>query len=194
MIRSELSAVLRSDVIEGAKALLGATIVKGELRAMIVETEAYRSSDDAASHAFRGRTPRNQVMFGEPGRAYVYFNYGVHWMLNVTAHDEGEAAAVLIRAAVPLAGLETMRERRRGLPDRQLLSGPGKLTRGFDISQAENGLDLLSDGGPLSIEPSTAPLTFVSGPRVGIAVGKGHETPWRFMSEAHLEWVSRPIA
>jgi DNA-3-methyladenine glycosylase len=188
----ELHDILRADVVAGAKALLGATIVRGALRAQIVETEAYRSRDDPASHAFRGVTPRNGVMFGDAGRAYVYFNYGVHWMLNVTALSAGEAAGVLIRAAIPLEGLETMRARRGGLRDEQLLSGPGKLTQALAITGADNGLDLFDVDGTLYFEPPASVVRSVCGPRVGIAVGKGHDILWRFADEDSLRWVSRP--
>lgn len=188
----DLLNILRADVVEGAKALLGSTLVRGELRAQIVEVEAYRASDDPASHAFRGLTPRNQVMFGEPGLAYVYFSYGVHWMLNVTAHTEGDAAAVLVRAAKPLAGIEIMRERRGVARDHDLLSGPGKLTQAFAITGKDNGLNLLDPSASLYLIPPTAAVSVLCGPRIGIAEGKGHETLWRFVDADLVAWASRP--
>ena len=131
----EALAALDNDVLAGAKALLGLNLVKGEMRARIVEVEAYRTPDDPACHAHRGVTPRNEVMFGPAGRAYVYFNYGVHWMLNVTAHSQGDAAAVLIRAAQPVNGLVEMRGARSSTKsDRDLLSGPGKLAAAYGIA------------------------------------------------------------
>jgi DNA-3-methyladenine glycosylase len=125
--------------------------------------------------------------------AYVYFNYGVHWMLNVTAHKESRAAGVLVRAAVPLEGVDTMRERRRALPDHQLLSGPGKLTQAFAITNADQGVDLLDLEQPLHIEAPSQATPFISGPRVGIALGKGHETPWRFIDREFVAWASKPV-
>src|SRR5689334_10400345 len=102
---------LESDVLRGAKSLLGTELVRGIRRARIIEVEAYRA-DDPGCHAFRGQTARNEIMFGTAGFVYVYFNYGVHWMLNVTAHSHGDPAAVLIRAAEPLEALEEMFYRR----------------------------------------------------------------------------------
>lgn len=101
---SDLLDALAHDVRRGAVALLGAHLVRGEKRARIVEVEAYRGIDDPGSHAFRGATPRNEVMFGPPGFAYVYFTYGMHWMLNVSSQNHSVAAAVLLRAGEPLAG------------------------------------------------------------------------------------------
>ena len=167
-------------------------MVRGEMRARIVETEAYRGSDDPACHAYRKTAMRNMVLFGPPGLAYVYFNYGMHWMLNVSAHPEGDAAGILIRAAEPLAGIELMRANRPNVPDRELLNGPGKLAKAFGITKEENGIDLLHPGSPLRIETAVPAPQIVTGPRVGIAEGKGHETPWRFMDADRLEWVSRP--
>lgn len=194
---TSLSELLATDVLRAAPALLGATLVFGELRARIVETEAYRAQDDPACHAYRARTKRNEVMFGPPGRAYVYFNYGVHWMLNVTAHADGDAAAVLIRAAVPLAGLEVMSARRATDTPRNLLSGPGKLCKAFAITGELNGLDLFSPtpaADRLHILPSAAPLArsqILTGPRIGIS--QGQNLPWRYLDRSHLDWVSRPL-
>ncbi len=194
MTPEELREVLRQDVVEGAKALLGATLVRGELRAKIVEVEAYRP-DDPASHSFRGRTPRTEVMHGEPGFAYVYFNYGVHWMLNIVAHPQNDGSAVLIRAAKPLAGLETMAARRRTDKHKALLSGPGKLAQAFGITGELNGVDLLANENPLHIEPAQVPcLNIAAGPRVGIAVGKWHDVPWRFIDVDQLDWISVRMA
>ena len=131
-------------------------------------------------------------MFGPPGFAYVYFNYGVHWMLNIVCHTPGDPAAVLIRAAQPLAGLDQMRIHRGVTRDRDLLSGPGKLAKAFEITGADNGSDLLSNG-DLFLVPADIPVeNVVAGPRVGIAVGKWHDVPWRFMDGDATEWVSRP--
>lgn len=180
-------------MLHACGALLGSLLVRGERRARIVEVEAYRS-DDPGSHAFRGKTKRNEVMYGPPGRAYVYFNYGVHWMLNVTAHVEGDAAAILVRAAEPLDGMDVMFARRpKSRRPEELLSGPGKLAAAFDITGVDNGSNLLDPGGELRIEPGEPVSKVLSGPRIGLAVGKGHELPWRFVDADSLAWISRPL-
>ncbi len=151
--------------------------------ARLVEVEAYLGSDDAGSHAHRGVTPRTEVMFGPPGHLYVYFTYGMHWCANVVAAHErpGDAAAVLLRAAAPVAGLEVMRERRaKARRDRDLLAGPARLCQAFGITGADNGCDLVR--GPIRIlddgvAPPAAPVVSV---RIGLAPGKGDEHPWRF--------------
>jgi DNA-3-methyladenine glycosylase len=158
------------------------------LTARIVEAEAYQE-DDPASHSFRGRTNRTEVMFGPPGHAYVYFTYGMHHCMNVVTGATGEGSAVLLRAAEPLEGLEEM-ARRRGTNDpRALCSGPGRLCQALGIDRAENGLDLvrgrllwLLEGAPV------APSTINVGPRVGIT--SGTERPWRFSVQGD-RFVSR---
>ena len=148
------------------------------LTARIVEAEAYQE-DDPASHSYRGRTKRTEVMFGPPGHAYVYFTYGMHHCMNVVTGSTGEGSAVLLRAAEPLEGLEEM-SRRRGTNDpRALCSGPGRLCQSLGIDRAENGLDLvpgrrlwLLEGAPV------APSKMSVGSRVGIT--SGTERPWRF--------------
>ena len=187
-----IRASLEQDVLKGARALLGADLVFGRLRARIVEVEAYRTPDDPASHAHRGQTARNEVMFGPAGRAYVYFNYGVHWMLNITAHQSGDAAAVLIRAARPFEGLDEMFARRpRASSPKDLCSGPGKLAAAFGIDRTQNGWDLLDPNSELRIEEGVAVAKVIAGPRIGIRVGTEH--PWRFIDGESLEWVSRPL-
>jgi len=191
--RKDLFEALESDVLTACEALLGSHLVRGSRRARIVEVEAYRS-DDPGSHAFRGKTKRNAVMFGVPGRAYVYFNYGVHWMLNVTAHEEGNAAAILVRAAEPMEGLDLMRARRpRAKRDEDLLSGPGKLAAAFDITGVDNGIDLLDLASELRIEPGLPVGRVLSGLRIGLAEGKGKDLPWRFVDAKSLRWISRPL-
>jgi DNA-3-methyladenine glycosylase len=154
------------------------------LAARIVEVEAYLGSDDAGSHAYRGMTPRTEVMFGPPGHLYVYFTYGMHWCANVVATKHGDAAAVLLRAAAPVDGIERMRERRlKARRDRELLAGPARLCQAFGITGADNGNDLvgsppggiriLDDG----VAPPDAPDVSV---RIGLAPGRGDEHPWRF--------------
>lgn len=194
MTPGDILEALRRDVVEGSQALLGAHLVRGPRRARIVEVEAYRAADDPGSHAFRGPTRRNQPMFGPPGHAYVYFTYGAHWMLNVTAHPDGDAAAVLIRAAQPLDGLEIMRKRRpKAATDQALLSGPAKLAAAFDITGADNGLDLFG-GSDLQVEGGSPARRVRQGVRIGLAEGKGDDIPWRFVDADALEWISRPLA
>lgn len=184
--------LLSEDVVAAAPALLGCILVRGNLRARLVEAEAYRE-DDPGCHAFRGQTKRNAPMFGPPGHAYVYFTYGNHWMLNVVAHPPGDAAAVLLRAAEPISGLDEMRSRRpKAVRDEDLLSGPGKLAAAFGITGTDNSIDLLHPRSDLRLEIGEAPQRILVGPRIGIAEGKGHETPWRFMDADRLQWVSRP--
>jgi DNA-3-methyladenine glycosylase len=195
---ADLIDLLRRDVLKAAPALLGATIVWGDLRARVVETEAYRGEDDPACHAYGKTKMRNMGLFGEPGRAYIYFNYGVHWMLNITAHEPGHGAGILFRAAEPLSGLNIMRTSRMGqsgrqIEDRNLLSGPGKLCRAFGITGEQNGLELIANTSGLHIVPAEHPVTnVIRGPRVGIAKGKWHEVPWRFVDGDRLNWVSAP--
>lgn len=188
---------LRTDVLSAARLLLGWDLVMGDQRSRIVETEAYRTPDDPGCHAHRGMTPRNAVMFGLPGHAYVYFTYGNHWMLNVVAHGEQDAAAILIRAARPLEGLEEMRARRfrsqKDVRDRNLLSGPGKLCQAYGIDGSMNGWNLLGDGAALRLEPGVEVENVVVGTRIGLAIGCGEELPWRFCDGDNLDWISKPL-
>ena len=187
-----LRDILERDVVEASRALLGWELVRGNLRARIVETEAYRH-DDPACHAFGKTKMKNMALYARPGMAYVYFAYGNHWMLNVVAHAEGDAAAILVRAAQPLSGLEEMFERRpKAAREEDLLSGPGKLAAAFDISRAQNMVDLLDPSSELHVEPGEEPRKIVAGPRIGIALGKAHDYPWRFMDAGALRWVSKP--
>ncbi len=186
-------AALKTDVLHASTALLGAILVRGNRRARIVETEAYRA-DDPGSHAFRGRTPRNEIMYGPPGFAYLYFNYGLHWMFKCTAHPKDDAAAILIRAAEPLEGIDQMLARRpRARRHEDILSGPGKLAAAFDITGDDYGVNLFDPSSPLRIEPGETPKKILSGVRIGLAKGKGHELPWRFVDGDALQWISKPI-
>ena len=108
----------------------------------IVEVEAYRGSDDPASHAFHGRTPRNTPMFGEAGHAYVYFTYGNHFLLNITTQKSGTPGAVLIRGVEPVQGIDVMRSLRPHVPDSELTNGPGKLTKALGVDKALNGVNM----------------------------------------------------
>ena len=148
------------------------------LTARIVEAEAYQE-DDPASHSYRGRTNRTEVMFGPAGHVYVYFTYGMHHCMNVVTGSTGEGSAVLLRAAEPLDGLEEM-ARRRGTNDpRMLCSGPGRLCQALGIDRAENGLDLVRGRQLWLLEGAPVPPSMISvGSRVGIT--SGIERPWRF--------------
>ncbi|GAB4532879.1 MAG: DNA-3-methyladenine glycosylase [Anaerolineae bacterium] len=173
-----------------ARDLLGARLVRlldgQRLSGNIVEVEAYIGQDDTACHASRGHTPRNAVMFGPPGHAYVYFTYGMHWMLNIVTEEEGFPAAILVRAIQPVEGIETMRALRRakGRPrnDQDLTSGPARLTQALAIDKAFNGVDL-TDGGDLWLEAGDflADELVAWGPRIGVhyAAEKDRLAPWR---------------
>ncbi|MFC0242816.1 DNA-3-methyladenine glycosylase [Rhodopseudomonas telluris] len=158
-----------------APELIGATLLFEGVGGVIVEVEAYHHTDPAA-HSYGGQTPRNAVMFGPPGFAYVYRSYGIHWCVNVVCEAEGSASAVLIRALEPTHGVDAMRAR-RGLDDARLLcSGPGKLTHALGITIAANGLPL--DLAPFAIHRRRAEPDIVTGPRIGIT--KAADYPWRF--------------
>jgi DNA-3-methyladenine glycosylase len=150
----------------------------GLIAGRIVETEAYTGDSDPASHAYRGRTARNAVMFGKAGFAYVYFTYGMHYCLNVTAEKPGTAGAVLLRAMEPLAGVDLMRARGDHGPEARLLSGPGKIGRAFGLTLADNGRDFTR--GPLGISEGTPveDRDVAISKRIGIS--RAVEFPYRF--------------
>ena len=172
-------------VLRVARDLLGMVLVRDlgrgrRLEGRIVEVEAYDGARDRASHAFRGRTPRTEAMFGEPGRAYVYFIYGMHWCLNAVTGPEGRAAAVLIRALAPTMG-EAWMDPGRSTAGR-IASGPGRLTRALRIDRALHSADLCSPG-PLYLVrgESVAPRRIVRGERIGVEyAGAWARKPWRF--------------
>ena len=168
-------AFFNRSVHEVAPDLIGATLLFGAVGGRLVEVEAYHHTDPAA-HSFHGPTPRNVVMFGPPGYAYVYRSYGIHWCLNFVCEPKGSAAAVLIRAIEPTVGLPRMR-RRRGLSDvRILCSGPGRVCQALGITRADNGLTL--DEPPFELLARTGEVDIVAGPRIGIT--KAVEKPWRY--------------
>ena len=171
-----------------ARAVLGRLLVcdgpEGRVGGWIVETEAYCGARDPASHAWRGRSPRNRVMFGPPGHAYVYLIYGVHLCLNLVAEREGRAAAVLVRALAPWHGEALMRRRRGVEAAERLARGPGNLGRALGLTRGHDGADLTR--GPIWLSdhpPRRFGLMIASGPRVGIR--RGIERPWRFYLEGH---------
>ncbi len=166
-----------------APVLLGALLTSeldGRLvRARITEVEAYEGELDPASHAFRGPTKRNQVMFGPAGRLYVYFVYGMHWCANVVCGPVGTAAAVLLRAGEIVEGEEHARDRTpSSISAAKLASGPARLARCLGLSGSHTGLDLFDPRSPVQIVALGAPVGHLTGPRVGIAVAV--EQPWRF--------------
>ena len=176
-------------VLEVARELIGCTVEHRGVAGVIVETEAYHESEPAC-HAFVGLTPRTSTLFGEPGRAYVYLSYGIHSLFNAVCEPEGVGAAVLIRALAPTVGIETMRSRRGQVRDRDLCSGPGKLTQALGISLAENGVDL-SDG-EIRIRPRDEGWLepdVVEGTRIGIT--RAVDLRWRFCAAGDPN-VSRP--
>lgn len=176
-------------VLEVARDLIGCTVRHGDAAGVIVETEAYHESEPAC-HAFVGLTPRTRVLFGPPGRAYVYRSYGIHALLNAVCEAEGIGAAVLIRALEPLDGLPQMRLRRVLERPEDLCSGPGKLTQALGVELSHN--DTRLDEGPIGILPREeqwlSPPT-VTGRRIGIT--KASELPWRFCAAGNPH-VSRP--
>lgn len=179
------AALLVGHPSEVAPLLLNKVLACGGVAGRIVEVEAYGGLDDPASHAHRGPTPRSAIMFGPPGRLYVYRSYGVHWCANVVAHADGEPGAVLVRAIEPLQGIEEMWARRpaaRRATD--LGSGPGRLCAALGIDGAHDGTDLLGRRSPVRLlDDGTAPPTPAIGRRVGISVGTDH--PWRFSVPDH---------
>jgi DNA-3-methyladenine glycosylase len=176
-------------VHEVARELIGCTVAVGATAGIIVETEAYDATDPAC-HAYIGRTPRNEVLFGEPARAYVYLSYGIHSLLNFVAEPEGSAAAVLIRALEPSEGVELMRERRGRGGLEELCSGPGKLTEALGVGLELNGADLMAPPfALLAPEPGWEGPEVVAGTRIGIT--KAAERPWRYCA-ADSRFVSKP--
>jgi DNA-3-methyladenine glycosylase len=174
-------------VEEVAVDLIGCVVRHGETAGRIVEAEAYHQREPAC-HAYVGLTARTQVLFGEPGLAYVYRSYGLHALLNAVSEHEGVGAAVLIRALEPVDGLDLMRERRGVERAEDLCSGPGKLTQALGIWLDLNGTSL--QDGPIELSPSPAPPAQVAvGSRIGIT--RAVELPWRFCDAASRH-VSRP--
>lgn len=183
--RVTLSELAAGDVLDVAPALLGWTLLHGGVGGVIVEVEAYRE-DDPASHSFRGETARTRPMFGPPGHLYVYRSYGIHWCANITCGPVGVGAAVLLRALQPTHGLEQMRDRRGGVGDRLLCSGPGRLCKALGLEGAHSGADLAAE--PFSLAPPEAPVEFDVTARIGIS--RAREQPWRFVQRS-TPWASR---
>jgi DNA-3-methyladenine glycosylase len=175
-------------VVAVARELIGCTVSHAGCSGIIVETEAYHELEPAC-HAFVGRTERSRVLFGPPGRAYVYRSYGIHALLNAVCSADGVGAAVLIRALEPRSGLEGMQARRGLERPEDLCSGPGKLTQALGVVLAHNDTDLAR--GPVRIGPPPAGWSarVLTGPRIGIT--KATALPWRFCAAGSAS-VSRP--
>lgn len=182
------------DALEVAEGLIGCVIVsrrpEGLASVRIVETEAYRGHLDPGSHGYRGITPRTEVMFGPPGRLYVYFTYGMHWCANTVCGRDGECQGVLLRAGEPVAGVELMRERRGGMKnDRLLAAGPGRLAQALGISKDHNGMSLIRGGDVHiyrdDITEATREMEVLQTKRIGLGVGKGEDLVWRWVVAGH---------
>ncbi len=195
IVRSSINqAFLNSNTVEAARKLLGYTLCReseeGFVSGIIVETEAYLSKNDPACHAARGKTRRNQSMFGPPGFAYVYFIYGNHYCLNVVTGPAGKGEAVLIRALEPVEGIPLMQKRRgKKCPVNNLTSGPGKLCQAFAIGKDFDGHDLATK--PLFLENRNASRKFIpvkSTPRIGIS--EARDKNLRFIIEGN-QYLSR---
>ncbi len=174
-------------VHEVAPDLIGALLLVGGVGGRIVEVEAYHHTDPAA-HSFNGRTDRNAVMFGPPGRIYVYRSYGIHWCMNFVCEQEGSASAVLLRAIEPTEGLAAMR-RRRGLKEERLLcAGPGRVCEALGVTRDHNGKR--ADRPPFALYAPGERPSVVRGVRIGIS--KAAELPWRY-GEAGSRYLSKPF-
>ena len=180
-------AFFARSVHEVAPDLIGVTLLFNGVGGVIVEVEAYHHTEPAA-HSYRGPTPRNRVMFGPPGFAYVYRSYGIHWCLNFVCEPKGSASAVLIRALEPTTGIATMRRRRGMAEDRLLCSGPGRICEALNITDAQNGLAL--DRPPFAIFARTEAGQVIAGPRIGLT--KAVELPWRYGLKGS-RFLSKPM-
>jgi DNA-3-methyladenine glycosylase len=176
-----LSELLSGSPEEAAPHLLGSVLVSEiggrTVKARVTEVEAYKGSDDPASHAFRGRTGRNGSMFERPGTLYVYRSYGIHWCANVAAGPEGVGWGILFRSGEIVDGIGIAR-RRRGRDD-DLATGPGKLTQALGVDASHDGTYLLDGTSPVRIEAGTSPELVMATPRVGIS--RAVDLPWRFV-------------
>ena len=174
-------AELAIDPVDAAKLILGCELVAGEVRVRVTEVEAYRGGDDPASHCYRGRTPRNDVMFGPAGHLYVYFVYGMHFCANVVSLTDGVPGAVLLRAGEVVDGLALARSRRPAArSDAELAKGPARLTSVLGLERGHNGVDLTDPASPVRLMAGDpVPASMIrTGPRVGVAVAM--DVPWRF--------------
>jgi DNA-3-methyladenine glycosylase len=186
MMKAASSSVLprsfyRRNAVVVARELLGKVLVKGETAGIITETEAYPGGDDLASHSAAGITNRTRVIFGPPGHAYVYLSYGMHVCMNIVAEPDGTAGCVLIRALEPVSGIDIMRARRPAArADRDLASGPGRLTKALGITLDDYGADLTRGRFVVRETVAARPFEIEVTPRIGIS--KCAELPLRFVA------------
>ena len=184
------ASFFQRDPLDCARELIGTLLVWGECAGVVVETEAYLTENDEASHTFTRASARSFVERNKPGAAYIYFNYGVHWMLNVLVKGAPRTGLILIRALEPRRGLALMRAR-RGLDDvRRLCSGPGKLTQALDITMRHHEIDLCRDPRHCFRARREANVKVVADARIGIT--RSAELPWRFTLRGSA-FVSRPV-
>ena len=174
----ELTEVLAGSPLAAAPRLLGARLRAGPVAVRLTEVEAYGGAVDPGSHAYRGRTRRNAVMFGPPGRLYVYFTYGMHHCANVVCGPPGEAGAVLLRAGEVVAGIEVARSRRPRAGDRDLARGPARLCQALALDLGADGTDLAAGDLRLELAPPAPAERIARGPRVGLRAAA--DRPWRF--------------
>lgn len=182
------TAFFARDVLVVARDLLGCRVTHAGVTVRLTEVEAYAGAADPGSHAFRGRSPRTEVMFGKPGRLYVYFTYGMHFCANVVTGHEGVASAVLLRAGEVVAGHDLAAQRRPGVRARDQARGPARLATTLDLGRPHNGLSLVGSRAAGRVEPPETPVDPArvrTGPRVGVsgAGGNGVEYPWRLWVE-----------
>lgn len=173
---TSLEEALAGPVDQVAPRLLGALLHHNDVTLRLTEVEAYAGADDPGSHAYRGRTARNAVMFGPAGRLYVYLSYGMHVCANVSCGDVGTPSAVLLRAGDVVEGLDEARQRRRGSSDRNLARGPGRLCQALGLTLTDNGADLTGES--VRLELGGSMLAHETGPRVGLRGAP--ERPWRY--------------
>lgn len=180
--------------LQVARDLLGMRLVRFEdgrrIGGIIIETEAYRGEEDLGCHCKAGRTPRTAVMYGEPGHAYVYFTYGMHWMLNFVVERNGFPAAVLIRAILPAEGLDLIEARRGSQPEKRWTDGPAKICQALLIDRSFNGVDLCGQADQLWVEAGQ-PIyddSVTTGPRVGLnnVPEPWKSMPWRFLAASRV--------
>ena len=189
MSRIVRASFFKRDPLTCARELIGKELIWGDCSGTVVEVEAYAEIDDEAAHTFTRPSARNFIERNKAGAAYVYFNYGVHWMLNVLVKGDANGF-VLIRALEPRRGIELMKKR-RGIDDvRQLCSGPGKLTQAFAISGRNHEMDLCSDPSHCFVANTNAAAHVVADARIGIT--RSAHYPWRFTLRGS-EFVSRPV-
>lgn len=167
-------------VLEVAPQLLNKVLVAGQRSGRIVEVEAYGGEDDPGSHAWRGPTPRTELMYGPAGHWYIYLSYGVHWCANVVVSEPGTAAAVLIRAVEPLTGIDAMRTDRGKVRDRDLANGPGKLTKAMGFGKELNGMQISTSAARICDDGTAAPKRPERTPRIGLSKDRAPDRPWRF--------------